>query len=62
VCRNVFEATLFLLGAHAYDVGDMLDIEGTMYRVSKITLLYTVRTPVTRTPASRCPPDPVLSQ
>jgi small-conductance mechanosensitive channel len=38
----VFEATLFLLVAHAYDVGDMLDIEGTLYRVMKITLLYTV--------------------
>jgi small-conductance mechanosensitive channel len=39
----VFEATLFLLVAHAYDVGDMLDIEGTPYRVCKISLLYTVR-------------------
>jgi small-conductance mechanosensitive channel len=38
----VFEATLFLLVAHAYDVGDMLDIDGTPYRVCKISLLYTV--------------------
>jgi len=40
--RNVFEATLFLLVAHAFDVGDLLEIEGTHYRVTKITLLYTV--------------------
>jgi hypothetical protein len=32
----------------------MLDIEGTMYRVSKITLLYTVRNP--HNPQSPCYP------
>lgn len=41
--RNVFESTLFLLVAHSFDVGDLLDIEGVMYRVRKITLLYSVR-------------------
>lgn len=34
---------LFLFVEHAFDVGDLLEVEGLSYRVKKIDLMYTVR-------------------
>lgn len=39
--KNMFESMLFLFVEHAYDVGDNILINGEIYRVKKITLLYT---------------------
>ena len=40
--RNIYEATLFLFVEHAYDVGDLLEVEGSMWRVKQINLMFTV--------------------
>jgi small-conductance mechanosensitive channel len=40
--RSAFEAIIFLLMVHPYDVGDRVVIEGENYLVSKINLLTTV--------------------
>lgn len=35
---------LFLFVEHAFDVGDLLEVEMVSYRVKKIDLMYTVST------------------
>lgn len=42
VCRNIYESMLFLFVEHAFDVGDLLEVEAVSYRVKKIDLMYTV--------------------
>ena len=39
--RQVYEAMLFLFVEHAYDVGDLLDVEGSLYTVKQIRLMCT---------------------
>jgi hypothetical protein len=39
--RQVYEAMLFLFVEHAYDVGDLLDVEGALYTVKQIRLMCT---------------------
>ncbi|EFJ41662.1 hypothetical protein VOLCADRAFT_98375 [Volvox carteri f. nagariensis] len=39
--KNMFESMLFLFVTHPYDVGDCIVIGTDMYRVKKISLLYT---------------------
>lgn len=34
--RNVYEAMLFLFVEHAYDVGDLLEVEGAAWRVKQV--------------------------
>lgn len=40
--RQIFESMLFLFVEHAFDVGDLLEVELVTYRVKKIDLMYTV--------------------
>ncbi|KIY94341.1 hypothetical protein MNEG_13621, partial [Monoraphidium neglectum] len=42
--RNVYESMLFLFVEHAYDVGDLLELDGSTWRVKQIDLMYTVLT------------------
>eukprot|EP00873_Tetraselmis_striata_P022184 jgi/Tetstr1/442448/TSEL_003194.t1 len=39
--RNTFESMLFLFVQHPYDVGDRIEIDGVLFTVVKISLLYT---------------------
>jgi hypothetical protein len=34
--RQIYESMLFLFVEHAYDVGDLLEVEAVQYRVKKI--------------------------
>eukprot|EP00775_Hariotina_reticulata_P008975 gene8975-9150_t len=40
--RQIYESMLFLFVEHAYDVGDLLEVEVVQYRVKKIDLMYTL--------------------
>eukprot|EP00127_Corallochytrium_limacisporum_P000934 Clim_evm18s33 gene=Clim_evmTU18s33 len=39
--KDYFEGVVFVLGIHPYDIGDRLQIDGTMYFVQEINLLTT---------------------
>jgi hypothetical protein len=40
--RQIYESMLFLFVEHAFDVGDLLEVETMQYRVKKIDLMYTL--------------------
>jgi hypothetical protein len=40
--RQIYESMLFLFVEHAFDVGDLLEVETVQYRVKKIDLQFIV--------------------